>query len=165
MTIVTGNIHVGKTTIIKNTSQSYIIWDEWFEKSLKTKSLQDIVLQCVPIEYTEHVFLLKKYLAITPNVFKNVCQLSAPVFRELAAQYQLIEIPAHVVSYIAESNDKILVLTPPKTDEWISTIVNIRKCNDSQAVNIINSVESIINTLSKSFDMQYCNSEDFANCI
>lgn len=137
MKIVTGVLHAGKTTMLESSGKIFVRWDDWLPLYISSDIGKQKIADIVPSEYLEHPSLLKKLLAITPDMFQKVCQIVSEDFRVFADFADFAEVPIYAVSAVRRPDDLVIIVAAPEYDELLKRIMEIRKCDADKAGNLI----------------------------
>lgn len=137
MRIVTGLLHVGKTTLLEQSGKMFARWDDWFPVYLQSQSGIERISHIVPSEYLEHPGLVRKLLAVSPDMMQSVCNVVADTFREFASFTDFVEVPIYALSSIKRDGDIVIAVDSPGQGTLIERCMTIHKCNRDRATKMV----------------------------
>lgn len=137
MRIITGVVHVGKTTMLEASGKMFVRWDDWFPLYIAAESGKQQISNIVPSEYLEHPSLARKLLALNPDMLNQVCHAVSNAFREFAEFAEFAEVPIYAVNAVRRPEDSVIIIAAPEYDELVRRVMQVRKCDAEKAGRII----------------------------
>ncbi|MBS1722790.1 MAG: hypothetical protein JSS66_07405 [Armatimonadetes bacterium] len=139
MWLVTGPVHCGKSTALREAGVRFVSWDEWFEDYLPTDKAKTALAGLLT---DAPMFVLRKQLALEPSLMRMVCIRCARAFRAYCEDQEVsvCEVPLYALKAVQQAGDTSVCLQSPDHATHVARFAAARQCDLLTAERMVGTV-------------------------